>query len=141
MERDEFAGRRCVALPILVQKDEGPSFSLAGRPGLAVFLRDLNSDRRAKSEAETFGGCTMSLRRILGHRCHEYTSDDLIRREAGLKQVTWIVRERQLRLYGQTKAERVQSQSERADALLPCMHLNLTWMAKLFIKFLTSIHV
>ena len=33
-----FAGRRCVALPILVQMDEGPSLSLAGPPGLAVFF-------------------------------------------------------------------------------------------------------
>ena len=38
LERDEFAGGRCVALPILVQKDEVPSLSLAGPPGLAVFL-------------------------------------------------------------------------------------------------------
>ena len=38
LERDEFAGRRCVALSILVQKDEGPSLSLVGPPGLAVFL-------------------------------------------------------------------------------------------------------
>ena len=29
---------------ILVRKDEDPSFSLAGPPGLAVFLRDLDSD-------------------------------------------------------------------------------------------------
>ena len=31
------AVRRCVALPILVQKDEGPSLPLASPPGLAVF--------------------------------------------------------------------------------------------------------
>ena len=37
-ERDEIVGRRCVAVPILVQKDEGSSLSLAGPPGLAVFL-------------------------------------------------------------------------------------------------------
>ena len=53
-ERDEFTGRRCVALPIIVQKDEGPSLSLAGPPGFAVFLRDLHSDRRAETEAELF---------------------------------------------------------------------------------------
>ena len=49
---DEFAGQRCVALPILVQKDEGPSLSLACPPGLAVFLRDMDFDRRAKTETE-----------------------------------------------------------------------------------------
>ena len=43
---------RCVALPIFVQKAEGPSLSLAGPPGLAVFLRDMDTDRRAKTEAE-----------------------------------------------------------------------------------------
>ena len=30
--------RRCVALPMIVQNDEGSSLSLAGLPGLAVFL-------------------------------------------------------------------------------------------------------
>ena len=35
LESDEFA-ERCVALPILVQK-EGPNISLADSPGLAVF--------------------------------------------------------------------------------------------------------
>ena len=38
VERDEFAGRSCVALPIFVQKDEGPSLSLAVPSGLAIFL-------------------------------------------------------------------------------------------------------
>ena len=52
VERDEFAGRSCVALPIFVQKDEGPSLSLAVPPGLSVFLRDLDFDCRAKTETE-----------------------------------------------------------------------------------------
>ena len=43
---------------------------------------------------------TMSLRRILGYRWHDYISNDLVLMEAGLRQVTCIVRERQLRLYG-----------------------------------------
>ena len=43
-----------MALPILVQKDEGPSLSLAGPPGLALFLRDLDSDLPAETEAELF---------------------------------------------------------------------------------------
>ena len=34
------------------------------------------------------------------HRWHDYKSNDLVLREAGLRQVTCIVRERQLRLYG-----------------------------------------
>ena len=48
----ELTERTCVALPILVQKDEGPRFSLAGPPGLAVFLRGLDSDRRVKTDSE-----------------------------------------------------------------------------------------
>ena len=44
LECDEFAGRRYVVLPILVQKDEGPSFSLAGPSSPTSFLRDLDSD-------------------------------------------------------------------------------------------------
>ena len=43
LDCDEFAGRRCGALPILVQKDDGPSFSLASPAGLAMFLRDLGT--------------------------------------------------------------------------------------------------
>ena len=42
----------------------------------------------------------MSLRRILGYRRHDYMSNDLVLMETGLRQVTCIVRERQLRLYG-----------------------------------------
>ena len=38
----KFAGRRCVALPILVQTGEGPRLSLAS---LALFLRDLREWR------------------------------------------------------------------------------------------------
>ena len=38
--------------------------------------------------------------RILGYRWHDYVSNDLLLRKAGLRQVTCIVRERQLRLYG-----------------------------------------
>ena len=39
---------------------------------------------------KSFG--TMSLRRILGYRWHDYMSNDLVLREAGLRQVTCIVR-------------------------------------------------
>ena len=67
LDCEEFAGRRCVALPILVQKVEGPSLSLAGPPGLAVILWDLDSDRRAKTETELFLYSTLSLTRILGY--------------------------------------------------------------------------
>ena len=53
LERDEFAGRMCVALPVLARKDEGQSVTLASSPGLVVLLLDLDSlDRRAKSETE-----------------------------------------------------------------------------------------
>ena len=49
-----------MVLPILVQDDEGPSFSPALPAGLAVFLREMDSDRRAKTETELLG--TMKLR-------------------------------------------------------------------------------
>ena len=51
-----------------------------------------------RGRLNSFG--TMSLRRILGYRWHDYMSNDQVLREAGLRQVTCIVRERQLRLYG-----------------------------------------
>ena len=37
---------------------------------------------------------------ITGYRWHDYVSNDLVLMEAGLRQVTCIVRERQLRHYG-----------------------------------------
>ena len=95
LERDEFAGRRCVALAILVQKDEGPSLS----PAVLLYSSEtwtLTAELRRR--LNSFG--TMSLRRILGYRWYDYMSNDLVLREAGLRQVTCIVRERQLRLYG-----------------------------------------
>ena len=50
------------------------------------------------SRLTSFG--TTSLRRILSYRWHDYMSNDLVLKEAGLRQVTCLVRERQLRLYG-----------------------------------------
>ena len=44
-------------------KDEGSSFSLAGPPGPAVFLRDLDSDRRATRVVE------LSMPRLGGAYC------------------------------------------------------------------------
>ena len=52
LERDEFAGRRCVALPILEQKDEGPSLSLARPPCLAELSETWTLDRRAEAETD-----------------------------------------------------------------------------------------
>ena len=98
LEHDEFAGRRCLALPILVQKDEGQSLSLAGPPGLLYSCETWTLTGELRRRLNSFG--TMSLRRILGYRWHDYMSDDLVLREAGLSQATCIVRERQLRLYG-----------------------------------------
>ena len=74
------------------EKGEGPSLSIACPSGLAVFSRGMDSDQPTKMEAELFG--TTSLRRILGHRWHDYMSNDLVLSEAGLKQATCIVRER-----------------------------------------------
>ena len=39
LERDEFAGRRCAALPTLVQNDEDPCLLLTGNAALVVLLR------------------------------------------------------------------------------------------------------
>ena len=58
-----------MALPILAQKVESPTFSLGRPAGLAIFLRDLDSDRRAKTEIELFWYYVFfGLRRILGCR-------------------------------------------------------------------------
>ena len=51
LERDEFAARMCGAADTCA-KNEGPSISLAGPVGLGVFLRELDSDRRAVMDTE-----------------------------------------------------------------------------------------
>ena len=54
---------------------------------------------------------TALFRRILCYRWHEYMSNDLVHREAGLRQVTCIGRERQLRLYAHV--------ARRPEGILP----------------------
>ena len=55
----------------------------------------------------------MSVRPFLGYRWHDYMFDDLVLREAGLKQATCIVRERQLRLYGHVARLRAEDPAHR----------------------------
>ena len=43
---------------------------------------------------------TRSLRRTLGYRWHDCTCNDMVLKKAGLRQLTGIIQERQLRLYG-----------------------------------------
>ena len=81
LKRNEFTGQRCLALPVLVQKNEGACFSLASLAGLAVFLRELDA---------------VSFRRIFDYQWHDYMSNDLVLKGAGLTQVTCIVCERQV---------------------------------------------
>ena len=92
MERDELEW--CVALLILLQEDEGLSL----RSLVLYSCRTWSLTGELKRRLKPFG--TISLRRILGYRWHDYMSNDLVLREAGLGQVTCLVRERQLRLYG-----------------------------------------
>ena len=61
----------------------------------------------------------MSLRRILGYRWHDYMSNVPVLREAGLRQVTCIVRERQLRLYGHVARLPAEDPTHR---FLSCRH-------------------
>ena len=42
----------------------------------------------------------LANRRILGYRLQDYMSNDLVLRVAGMRHVTCLVRERQLRTYG-----------------------------------------
>ena len=57
---------------------------------------------------------TILLRRILGYRWHNY---GLVLREADLRQVTCIVRERQVRLYGHVARLPAEDPAHR---ILPC---------------------
>ena len=51
-----------------------------------------------KSRLNSFG--TIALRRILGYRWSDFVSNDRLLKETGLRYVTCMVRERQLRLLG-----------------------------------------
>jgi hypothetical protein len=51
-----------------------------------------------RQRLNSFG--TKSLRRILGYRWSDFVSNDRLLRETGMRLVTCIIRERQLRLYG-----------------------------------------
>ena len=51
-----------------------------------------------RGRLHSFG--TISLRWIIGYRWYDYGSNDLVLREPGLGQVTCIIRDNRLRLYG-----------------------------------------
>ena len=104
-ERDELAERRCAALPILAEvcrKTRVRVFRSLVLPVLLYSCETWTLTGELRKRLNSFG--TMSLRRILGYRWHDM-SNDLVVREAGLRQVTCIVRERQLLLSGQVAAE------------------------------------
>ena len=68
---------------------------------------------------------TMWVRRMLGYRWHDCMSNDLVLREPGLRQVTCIVRERRLRLYGHV-AQGPAENPQRNGALSPIRINNAT---------------
>ena len=77
----------------------------------------------------------MSVRPFLGYRWHDYMFDDLVLREAGLKQATCIVRERQLRLYGyvarlpaEDPAHRILSCRDPKGWSMPMGHPQASWL-------------
>ena len=84
---DKLAGRRCVALL-------PEFFTRAGPPGLAVHLRDLDADHRAQTVTEFLWYYVTSLNPWM------IVQEYIVLNEAGLRQVTFTVRERELRLCG-----------------------------------------
>ena len=63
----------------------------------------------------------VSLRRILGYRCHDYMSNDLVLSETRLTQVTSLVRERQIRVYGHVARLLAEDSAHR---ILSCQDLS-----------------
>ena len=86
-----------MALPIFVQEYEGTSLSLAGPSGLAVLY---SSETWTQIEKPKYSFNTFALRPIFGYWSHDNMSNCLVLRKAELRQVTCIVRERHLILYG-----------------------------------------
>ena len=87
-----------MALPVPVREDESPSLQVLGASSLALWMRDLDSEKDLRRRLNSFG--TGSLRRILGYRWSDFVSNERLLRETRMRFVTCILRERQLRLYG-----------------------------------------
>ena len=85
-------------LPVPVQEDKSLSLQVLGAsslPGCETWT--LTRDLRWR--LNSFG--IRSLRRIFGYRWSDFVSNERLLRETQMKFVTCIVREHQLRLYGQ----------------------------------------
>ena len=111
LERSEFARRRCVALPILVRMTKVRIFGSLVLPVLLYPCETWTLTGDLRSRLDSF--CTMALRRILGHRWHDYISNDLALREAGRREVTCIIRGRQPRHYGHLARFAPENQAHR----------------------------
>ena len=125
-----------MALSILVRMDKGPNLSLAGPPGLLYSCETWTLTGELRRRLNSFG--TMSLRRIFGYRWHDYMSNDLVLREAGLKEVTCIVRELQLRLYGHVArlpgkdaAHRILSCQDSRGWTMPRGRSHASWLCQM----------
>ena len=82
LERDELAGRRCKQKTLAKQNRFGLVLRRAGPPGLAVLVRDLDSDRRGEVETEHFYYYVTSPNPWL---TVAGSSNDLVLREPGLR--------------------------------------------------------
>ena len=104
-------GRRYIALPTVLQKDELQDFCALDLPVFLYFCETWTLTSELKQRLNSFG--TMSLRQIPGYRWHDYTSNDPLPREAGLRKVTCINQKHQLRLYGHVARHRAENLAHR----------------------------
>ena len=98
LEHDEFAGQSVWCCRYLCKMIKGLVIHSLVLPVLLYSCETWTLTGELRRRLNSF--CTMSLRRIFGYRLHDYISNDLVLGEAGLRQVTRIVREHKLRLYG-----------------------------------------
>ena len=85
-------------MSILVQKNKDQSFPDLGSPCFAICHWNLEHRNLWVWLSEFFR--TQALCRIMGYRRDNFVSNNRLLRETGMNQVTCMIRQRQLRLFG-----------------------------------------
>jgi len=82
--------------------------------------------------------CTKSLRRILGYRWSDFISNDRLLEESRMRQVTCIIRERQMRLFGHVArfpdvdpAKRILNVRDPRGWVRPVGRPRITWLQQM----------
>ena len=84
-----------------MQKNKGQAVLGTGSPCLAIWQQNLEHRASEHSNLNYFG--TQALRRIIGYRWDNFVSNDRLLCERGMRLVTCMIQESQLRIFGQVE--------------------------------------